>query len=53
LGKPETIKVVSKLGEGVSQGGTQFEDLRLLGEGETLGEEGDGVVHLEELIHGM
>jgi len=51
LGKPETIKVVSELGEGVPQGGTQFEDLRLLGEREAIEEEGDGAIHLEKFVH--
>jgi len=51
LGKSEAIKIVSKLGEGVTQGGAQFEDLRLLGEGEAIGEEGDGAIHHEKFVH--
>jgi len=51
-GESEAIKVFPKLRKGVPQGRTQFEDLRFFGKGETIGEDRDGAIHLEEFIHG-
>jgi len=51
VGKPEAIKVGTELGEGGAQGGTKFQYQGFIREGLSKGEEGNGRVHLEELIH--
>ncbi len=51
-GKPETVKILPQLGESVPQSGARFEDLSFVREGETIGKEGDGAIHLKKLIQG-
>jgi len=45
------IKVGAELGEGGAQGGSKFQHQRFIRGGLAKGEEGNGRVHLEELIH--
>ncbi len=51
MGELEAIKVGTELGEGGAQGGSKFQYQGCIRGGLAKGEEGNGRVHLEELIH--